>query len=153
MNDKNYRFGNFDVTHSVFVESDDCLAIYNIAPIVPGHVLVLPKQKHTSLNDLSETQVQYFFSFSRKVTNFIVKEFKATGFDWTIQDGKSAGQTVLHLHLHIIPRVEGDFESPGGWYPALNKSLENNIDSDKREKLNEDEMKRVLSWLRERWFK
>ncbi|MCB9811010.1 MAG: HIT family protein [Candidatus Nomurabacteria bacterium] len=150
---KGYRFGGFDVTNSVFAESNGYLAMYNIAPIVLGHVLIVPEKLVASLNDLSEDELASFFSFSRKVTKFVVREFKATGFDWTIQDGVSAGQTVSHLHLHIIPRVEGDFESPGDWYPAFKKSVEENIDSEKRERFSEEEMKKVVSSLCERWNK
>ena len=145
------KFGAHDVGKIVFAESDGEMAIYNIAPIVPGHVLILPKEPLESLNDLREEQLQSFFSFARKVTNFIVQEFKATDFDWTIQDGRAAGQTIPHLHLHVIPRVKGDFPNPGDWYPVFEKSLEENIDSDGRKRLSEEEMGEIVRYLRGRW--
>lgn len=147
-----YSFGKFDVSHSVFAKSNDTIAVYNIAPIVPGHVMLVPLHQVESLNELSEEQLSSFFSFGRRVTNFLVTEFNATGFDWTIQDGRSAGQTVPHLHLHIIPRHEGDFPEPGDWYPALEKSQEENIDSETRRKLTKEETETIVSHLKEKWI-
>lgn len=146
------KFGKHDVSKNIFAESETEMAIYNIAPIVPGHVMILPKDQLKSLNDLSEEQLSSFFSFARKVTTFIIKEFKATDFDWTIQDGESAGQTIPHLHLHIIPRTEGDFPNPGDWYPVLKQSLEKNIDSGDREKISGVEIERIVSHLRVEWL-
>ncbi len=145
------KFGKHNVSNIIFAESDGEMAIYNIAPIVPGHVLILPKEPLGSLNDLKEEQLQSFFTFARQVTTFIVKEFKATGFDWTIQDGEVAGQTIPHLHLHVIPRVKGDFPNPGDWYPVFLKSLEKNIDSKERKRLSEEEMEKIVGYLRGRW--
>ena len=144
-------FGKFDVSHSVFAKSDNAIAIYNIAPIVPGHVMLVPLRQVESLKEFSEEELASFFSFARTITNFLVEEFNAAGFDWIIQDGRAAGQTVPHLHLHIIPRHEGDFPEPGDWYPALEKSKEITIDSENRYRLTIEETEKIVSHLKQRW--
>lgn len=147
------KFGKQNVDINVFAQSEREIAIYNIAPIVPGHILVLPKKQIGSLDDLTEDELWSFFSFARTVTKFITQEFKAEGYDWTIQDGKYAGQTVPHLHLHVIPRVKGDFPDIGDWYPALKQSLERTIDSKNRATLNEADLIQIVEHLRSEWEK
>lgn len=151
MKDDLCKFGDFDVSDKVFAKSEDAIAIYNLAPIVPGHSMVVPVDQFESLKDLSEEKLCTFFSFSRRVTKFLVKEFQATGFDWSLQDGWSAGQTIPHIHLHIIPRVDGDLSGPGSWYPELIKSQDKNIDSENRYKLKPEEIKRIVTHLRTAW--
>lgn len=146
-----YKFGEFDVTKSVFARSDHCIAIYNISPILPGHSLVLPIEPVISLFDLRSELVAEFFQFSIRVTEFLVEVFEGTGFDWTIQDGWDAGQTVPHMHLHVMPRRQGDFSEPGDWYPAFERSQSQKIDTADRVKLAPDEVQRIAAYLRLQW--
>jgi bis(5'-adenosyl)-triphosphatase len=133
----------------VFADSGKFVAIYNIAPILPGHSLVVPKAHVESLMDLSDSEVSEFVLFSRDVAKVLMRAFETRSFDWTIQEGEEAGQTVSHLHMHIIPRKEGDMPHPGDWYPQLLRSKSENIDSESRPKLNSGQMKSVVRHLRE----
>lgn len=105
-------------TH-VFAEDAGFLAVYNIAPILPGHSLVVPRRHAQSLLELSDDELAFLAAFAQRMTRLLMRVFAADGFDWTVQDGSSAGQTVPHLHLHIIPRRTGDLADPGDWYQAL----------------------------------
>ena len=75
--------------------------------------------------------------------------YGADGFDWTIQGGESAGQTVDHLHLHVIPRKRGDLPSPGDWYPRLRASESEAIDSELRPHLTDTELLDAVLRLRD----
>ena len=86
--------------------------------------------------------------FVRKTVNILIKTFGAKAFNWTIQEGKEAGQTVHHLHLHLIPRAEKDLPHPGGWYPLLKESEAKIIDSDARQKFSYPEIVRIVEKLR-----
>jgi len=66
----------------------------------------------------------------------------------SIQDGKSAGQTVNHFHIHIIPRKENDLESPGEWYPLLQKNSSKIIDSNFRDKINKSDMNKIVDFIK-----
>jgi bis(5'-adenosyl)-triphosphatase len=86
--------------------------------------------------------------FARRVTRILARAFSADGFDWSIQDGVSAGQTVPHLHLHVIPRRAGDLPDPGDWYPALMAGESAQLDAPARPRLTPAEHARVTAHLR-----
>jgi bis(5'-adenosyl)-triphosphatase len=98
--------------------------------------------------DLSEADLGAFVLFARRVTRLLTRAFAADGFDWTIQDGASAGQTVPHVHLHVIPRHAGDLPDPGDWYPALMASESAQIDDRTRPRLTPAEHAQVTAHLR-----
>ena len=121
-------------------------AVYNISPILPGHSLIVPKRHVASVLELAEDETAEFLQLARSATRLLLAVFEATGFNWTIQESEPAGQTVEHLHLHIIPRKAGDLPQPGDWYPKL---LERQaIDSAQRPRLSEDELRAIVERLR-----
>ena len=135
------------VRDSAFCGDERFLALYNIAPILPGHSLVIPRAHVASLLELSEVDLGAFVLFARRITRLLKRAFAADDFDWSIQDGISAGQTVPHLHLHIIPRHAGDLPNPGDWYPALMASESAQIDRT-RSRLTPAEHAQVTAHLR-----
>lgn len=151
MENEMQEFDPFDLKNaedSVFAESANFAAIYNIAPILPGHSLIIPKRHVLSVLELSDSELAELMIFSKRVVEFLLKAFKADAFNWTIQDGEPAGQTVPHMHLHLIPRKEDDLPSPGDWYPLLKKAQTEVIDSDERVRLTSSQMRRIVSHLR-----
>lgn len=132
----------------VFAKSEYFAAIYNLAPVLPGHCLIIPKRHVDSVLELTPAEQAELVGFSVHVSKAIIKVFSASGFNWTIQEGKAAGQTVKHVHLHIIPRHEGDLPEPGDWYPKLRQMEDAPIDSDKRQQLTSVELESVTLRLR-----
>jgi bis(5'-adenosyl)-triphosphatase len=145
---KESPFSLSNANDSMFAESENFIAIYNLAPILPGHSLIVPKRYVVSLMELTEKELCEMMAFSRRVVQVLLEIFKADGFNWTIQDGEEAGQTVPHLHLHLIPRKEGDLPHPGDWYPKLKKSETELIDSAERPQLNSEELKRIAGHIK-----
>lgn len=135
----------------VFAESARFRAIYNIAPILPGHSLIVPKAHKRGVLDLDDAEACEMSVFAKKVTGFLQAAFKSDGINWTIQDGASAGQSVSHLHLHLIPRSEGDLPHPGEWYPLLKQSTGRFIDDATRTKLSPDQLRAIVEHLRNSW--
>lgn len=125
-----------------FAESTHCMALYNIAPILPGHSLVAPKRYVESLLALSDEELVDWMRFGKQVVLQLQRAFQTTGFDWTIQEGEEAGQTVAHLHMHIIPRKPKDLEQPGDWYEKLI------VDSQARPRLTSAELDEMVEYLR-----
>lgn len=134
-----------------FLTSPNFLVIYNQSPILPGHSLIIPRQHYRSLLDLPLAHSHELMNLSMHTVRLLLKIFNADGFDWTIQDGEAAGQSVMHLHLHLLPRYKDDFPNPGDWYPALmsnNQSESHAIDSKKRAKYNYSQLTHIASELK-----
>jgi bis(5'-adenosyl)-triphosphatase len=144
-------FCDADIEGATFARKGDFRAIYNRAPILPGHSLIIPYWHVPSLLDLADDEIAEMVRFSRLVVRNLVRIFKGNGFNWTIQEGASAGQTVPHLHLHLIPRSDGDLPSPGDWYPRLQKNEVGVIDSDERPRLSDEEVRRIAEHIRAEW--
>jgi bis(5'-adenosyl)-triphosphatase len=136
------------VTGSSFMHSDNFLAIYNIAPILRGHSLVIPKRHVISLFELSEAESTEFFMFSKEVTELLMEAFKGEGFDWSIQEGIVAGQSVLHLHLHIVIRKPNDMKEQVEWYHKVKENELAQLDSNSRPRLSDNEYLFYSDYLR-----
>jgi len=145
----NCPFCQPDIQTSVFARSEHFLALYNRAPVFPGHSLVIPIKHVHSLLELSEEETTEMMLFSRKVTTLLLKVFKAQAFDWSVQDGEAAGQSMAHLHLHIVPRYPGDRADPGDWYPEVQQNYNEILDSALRPQIKSREMEGIVKKLRE----
>ncbi|HHJ20434.1 MAG TPA: HIT family protein [Gammaproteobacteria bacterium] len=83
-------------------------------PITPGHTLVTPKQHIASLFELGPEQFLQLRDAIQWVKADLNKEFSPDSYNIGVNDGLEAGQTVPHLHVHIIPRYKGDQTDPRG---------------------------------------
>jgi bis(5'-adenosyl)-triphosphatase len=137
------------VIENSFYSTSQFSALYNIAPILPGHSLIIPNFHYESLMELTEDEIGAMMVFAREVTSVLKSAFGCDGFDWTIQDGVSAGQTVPHLHLHIIPRKPNDLNGSNEWYSKIPESENRIQDSESRERLNEVDYNAITSRLKE----
>lgn len=146
----NCPFCNSDIKQIAFSESDHFLAIYDIAPILPGHSLIIPKRHLQSIHDLTIEQYTEFFLFARDVIRKLSLVFNAPAFDWIIQENEEAGQSIPHLHLHIILRTKNDLPDAGDWYTVLkNRKNEEIIDSKKRPRLSFEQLKTIAQKLKD----
>jgi len=117
------KFASFDVTDQVFYRSadDSCLGIVNLKPIVPGHVLMIPTRPYHRFAEIPTELVASLFQSVQEVSKGLEQVFEADAITVTIQDGEAAGQTVPHLHVHILPRKMGDIEPKDLIYEHLEK--------------------------------
>lgn len=145
---KNCPFCNNITQSTFFAQSKLFAAIYNIAPILPGHSLVIPKKHIISVTELSETDLAELFTFTRLVTQGLNAYYKVSAFDWSLQDGIAAGQTIPHLHIHIVPRKENDLGKANEWYKLALDSNEAHLDSLHRNRLNSDDYQLITKTLR-----
>lgn len=116
------RFGQHLIKASaVFLQTELSFALVNRKPVVPGHVLVCPRRPVERFRDLQADEVADLFSTTQRVANLVEKHFSATSLTIAIQDGPEAGQTVKHVHVHVLPRKAGDFERNDSVYDELQK--------------------------------
>ncbi|EPZ33807.1 bis-triphosphatase [Rozella allomycis CSF55] len=130
-----FAFGKVAIDpREIFFSSSLSLAFVNIKPLVPGHVLVVPKRSVERFSSLEIKEVHDLFESVQKVSRVIEKVYSATSMTIAIQvrlflikylDGLDAGQTVSHVHVHIVPRVKGDWPNNDKIYDDLkNKGLD-----------------------------
>jgi bis(5'-adenosyl)-triphosphatase len=107
------------LTLQVFHITPLSYALVNLKPLLPGHVLVSPRRIVPRFNDLSAAEVQDLFLTVQRVSRTIVRVYDASAMNIAIQDGKDAGQSVPHLHAHIIPRKRNDLPETDAIYGML----------------------------------
>lgn len=120
---QDYSFGPWPIKSSeVFATSPLSFAFVNLKPVVPGHVLISPKRVVHRFADLSSQEVADLWNLSQRVGTVIEKHHLASSLTLTIQDGPEAGQTVPHVHVHVLPRKSGDFEKNDEIYDVIDDS-------------------------------
>lgn len=90
------------------------LVIRDGYPVSPGHTLIIPYRHITSLIELSGPEWIDLQQALQNVRNQIDTQYTPDGYNVGINEGIAAGQTVLHLHIHLIPRYQGDQKDPRG---------------------------------------
>ena len=83
-------------------------------PLTRGHLLVVPQRHITALEELTEDELDDIWRLGTSLSLKLQQELGTTSFNLGINIGRAAGQTVEHLHLHVIPRYEGDVDDPRG---------------------------------------
>ena len=89
-------------------EDDNVMAFLDIAPVHPGHMLVIPKKHYENIHDLPDDILQEMALVTRDVATAVKKGVAADGISVGMSNGKAAGQVVPHAHIHIMPRRTGD---------------------------------------------
>jgi len=96
------------------VANDHAVAIADGFPVSPGHTLIIPKRHFGSLFEATVEERASLFDLLGAMRERLIQERKPDGFNIGINDGEAAGQTVMHLHIHLIPRYTGDLPDPRG---------------------------------------
>ena len=98
------------------------LVTVNRKPVLPGHLLVLPRRPSARrLRDLDAAETADLFLCARRAQSATEAHFGASASTLAVQDGREAGRTVDHVHVHILPRREGDFASNDDVYERLER--------------------------------
>ncbi len=98
----------------IVLENEHAFSIYDGYPVSKGHCLIVPKKIVHSIFQLENDEYLACFELVREMRELLVKEFNPSGFNVGVNNGKDAGQTVSHAHIHIIPRYKGDVPKPRG---------------------------------------
>ena len=98
----------------IVARSTHGLAIRDAYPISPGHTLILPRRHAGSFFSLDADEQGDLLALLKSAKAALDKELAAPAYNLGINDGPVAGQTVPHVHIHLIPRFEGDVPDPRG---------------------------------------
>lgn len=107
----------------IIAENKLTFAILDNYPVNPGHMLIIPKRHFQSLFDATEDEISSIYELLHKCKTIADGKYKPTGYNIGINVGYDAGQTVMHLHVHLIPRYKGDVENPRGGIRKLKPQL------------------------------
>jgi len=89
-------------------ENEKIIAFLDISPVNPGHVLVMPKKHFKNIFDVPEDLLCETVKISKKIASSLIKAKLAQGINIGINNELAAGQLVMHLHVHVMPRLEND---------------------------------------------
>ena len=95
-------------------ECEHTLTFIDTYPATPGHTLVVPKRHFASFFEATEDELLAIGKAVQKAKVTLDKEFSPDGYNIGINVGEAAGQSVHHLHVHVMPRYKGDVEDPRG---------------------------------------
>ncbi|EEC68750.1 hypothetical protein OsI_37269 [Oryza sativa Indica Group] len=125
-----YKFGPYKIdAREVFHSTPLSYAMVNLRPLLP----VCPKREVKRFADLSSNETSDLWVTAKEVGVRLEQYHKASSLTFAIQDGPEAGQTVSHVHIHVIPRKKGDFEKNDEIYDAIDvkeRELKEKLDLD-----------------------
>ena len=98
----------------VSLDNDLAYSARDTYAVSPGHSVVIPKRHVASFFDLTQEEVNACMALIIEEQKLLDKEFSPDGYNIGVNVGPAAGQSILHVHIHIIPRYKGDVENPQG---------------------------------------
>lgn len=117
---------------TIFYETELCVAFTNIRCVVPGHVLIATKRIIPRVEQMTEEETKDMFVSACKVAKVLDDYHDAKSTTITVQDGEYAGQTVKHVHCHIMPRKPGDFMHNDEIYLKLREHDSATVEGERR---------------------
>lgn len=98
----------------VLFETTQWIAMYDKYPVSKGHVLLIPKRHVKTIFGLTREEQESIMPMASMICGILDEKFKPNGYNIGVNCYEAAGQTVMHCHIHIIPRYDGDVEDPRG---------------------------------------
>jgi diadenosine tetraphosphate (Ap4A) HIT family hydrolase len=96
------------------METEHALAVSDAYPVSEGHTLIVPSKHVISIYDLPVPEHDAVWDLVSQVRQRLMTDLRPDGFNIGLNDGVAAGQTVMHAHVHVIPRWSGDVPDPRG---------------------------------------
>ena len=111
------KIANGEIPSATLYEDDDFRVILDLGPGSKGHALVLPKAHYANLYEMPDELLGKAMAVAKKAAAALTEGLHADGLNLIQNNGITAGQTVFHFHMHLIPRYEGK-EEVIGWTPG-----------------------------------
>lgn len=130
MRDENCIFckiANGEIPSATLYEDDDFRVILDLGPASKGHALILPKEHYPNLYELPDEMAGKAMVLAKKMITELTGILNCDGYNVVQNNGETAGQTVFHFHMHLIPRYEGDQVGLGWKMGTLSEEDKNEI--------------------------
>ncbi|MGQ9497050.1 MAG: HIT family protein [Desulfotomaculales bacterium] len=108
---------------AVILQNDLAVAIYDKYPVNPGHVLVIPRRHFPTFFEATDEEILAVYRLIREVRALLDEQYSPDGYNIGVNNGACAGQTVWHMHVHVIPRFTGDVDHPRGGVRRVKPNL------------------------------
>ena len=115
------KIANGEIPSATVYEDEDFRVIMDIAPASEGHMIILPKQHAKNVFELSDEIAAKIYVLAKKLAIALKEELDCDGINILQNNEEAAGQTVFHLHMHVIPRYYSD-EINIKWTPSESDS-------------------------------
>ena len=102
------KIANGEIPAATLYEDEDFRVILDLGPACKGHALILPKSHAANIYELSDELAAKAMILAKKMAVKMTEALKCDGFNIVQNNGETAGQTVFHFHMHLIPRYTGD---------------------------------------------
>ena len=103
-----------DMKDNYILENDLAYAIYDKYPVGKGHMLFIPKRHVKDFFDITKEEREAIFNLVDEGKKLLDEKYSPDAYNVGINCGEEAGQTVMHVHVHLIPRYKGDIDEPTG---------------------------------------
>lgn len=111
------KLANHVFDTNIIYEDDDFTVILDAGPATRGHALILPKEHYANLYEMPDELLSRAAVLAKKVVGALTEKLHADGYNVVQNNGETAGQTVFHFHIHLIPRYKDDGQKIG-WKPG-----------------------------------
>ncbi len=111
------KIANGEIPAKTLYEDGDFRVILDLSPATKGHALILPKEHAENLYELPEVTAAKVLPVAQKIAIKMKAALGCDGLNLVQNNGETAGQTVMHFHMHVIPRYESDSQKIG-WVPG-----------------------------------
>lgn len=102
-----------EIPSRTLYEDEQFRVIMDVNPATRGHALILPKNHFANLYELPDETAAEVMKLAKKMAGYMTKKLNCDGFNLLQNNGEYAGQTVLHFHMHLIPRYKDDKQTLG----------------------------------------
>ncbi|MFW6047424.1 MAG: HIT family protein [Candidatus Woesearchaeota archaeon] len=107
----------------IIIEFEKVYAIYDNYPVNTGHMLIIPIRHYTNFFETRPEELEQIYALLKKAKDKLDELYSPDGYNIGINNGKAAGQTIMHLHIHLIPRYDGDVNDPRGGVRHIKEEL------------------------------
>lgn len=102
------KIANKEIPCKIIYEDDICVAFLDLSQTTNGHTLVIPKKHFKNFLEVDDDTLAHMIKVTKDIANKIVTKLNANGVNILTNANEVAGQTVMHFHLHIIPRYDNN---------------------------------------------
>lgn len=97
-----------EIPSSVLYEDEDFMVILDIFPASKGHAIIISKRHYANLFEMEDAVAEKVLIIAKKIAVALKEELNFDGINFLQNNGEAAGQSVFHIHFHLIPRYDGD---------------------------------------------